>query len=182
MTLSMTLGMTIGLRRTMWMMWGELIGVALVSVAAVIGVAAVMLHYPAVFTVFKYVGGTYLFYLGVQLWLSLGKMAITQKPKIKEISRLQLAVQGFTTAVANPKGWAFTISLLPPFINAQEPMAPQLMVLLSIILIAEFICLMLYASGGQSLSKMLQRRGNIQLLNRVAGSLMCGVGCWLVVG
>lgn len=49
MTLSMTLGMTIGLRRTFPMMWGELIGVGLVSIAAVVGVAAVMLNYPAFF-------------------------------------------------------------------------------------------------------------------------------------
>ena len=43
MTLSLTLGLTIGLRRTFWMMWGELVGVGLVAVSAAIGVAAVML-------------------------------------------------------------------------------------------------------------------------------------------
>lgn len=36
MTLALTLGMSIGVRRTMYMMWGELIGVALVSVLAVV--------------------------------------------------------------------------------------------------------------------------------------------------
>jgi len=51
MTLSMTLGMTIGVRRTFWMMWGELLGVGLVSLAAVAGVAALMLNYPAAFLV-----------------------------------------------------------------------------------------------------------------------------------
>ena len=43
MTLAMTLGMSLGVRRTLHMMWGELVGVALVSVLSVIGVAAVML-------------------------------------------------------------------------------------------------------------------------------------------
>lgn len=33
MTLAMTLGMSIGVRRTLWMMLGELTGVALVAVA-----------------------------------------------------------------------------------------------------------------------------------------------------
>ena len=61
MTLSMTLGMTIGVRRSLPMMWGELIGVALVSIASVIGVAAVMLNYPAIFLLLKYLGGGYLF-------------------------------------------------------------------------------------------------------------------------
>lgn len=57
MTLAMTMGMTIGVRRTLWMMWGELAGVGLVAVSAVIGVATIMLNYPALFTVFKYAGG-----------------------------------------------------------------------------------------------------------------------------
>ena len=60
MTLSLTLGMSIGVRRTFWMMWGELSGVALVSIAAVAGVATIMLNYPALFVVLKYAGGAYL--------------------------------------------------------------------------------------------------------------------------
>lgn len=57
MTLAMTMGMTIGVRKTFYMMWGELVGVALVSVASVSGVAAVMLNHPALFTLLKYAGG-----------------------------------------------------------------------------------------------------------------------------
>ena len=66
MTLALTLGMTIGIRKTLWMMWGELAGVALVSISAVIGVASIMLNYPLVFTIFKYLGGLYLIFLGTQ--------------------------------------------------------------------------------------------------------------------
>ncbi len=47
MTLALTLGMTIGYKRTLWMMIGELVGVAVVSVSAVVGIAAVMLTYPS---------------------------------------------------------------------------------------------------------------------------------------
>ncbi len=46
MTLALTMGMTIGVKKTFYMMWGELFVVALVSIAAVSGVAAVMLKYP----------------------------------------------------------------------------------------------------------------------------------------
>lgn len=53
MTLALTLGMSVGYRRTLWMMVGELLGVALVAVSAVVGIAAVMLRYPDIFTLFK---------------------------------------------------------------------------------------------------------------------------------
>jgi homoserine/homoserine lactone efflux protein len=183
MTLSMTLGMTIGLRRTFWMMWGELIGVGLVSIAAVAGVAAVMLNYPAAFLVLKYVGGGYLCYLGIQMWFSKGKMALDEKnAKRINCSDSELAVQGFVTAIANPKGWAFMISLLPPFIDPAYSLAPQMLILLVIILIIEFCCLIIYASGGKTLRNILRKRSNVKILNRVAGTLMLGVGIWLAVG
>ncbi len=60
MTLALTLGMSVGYRRTLWMMIGELAGVALVSISAVLGIAAVMLNYPWLFTFLKFGGGAYL--------------------------------------------------------------------------------------------------------------------------
>ena len=77
MTLAMSLGMSVGLKRTFFMMAGELIGVAIVALSSVVGVAAIMVNHPDVFMVFKYVGGAYLAYLGVQLWMSRGKMALS---------------------------------------------------------------------------------------------------------
>ncbi|MGF1707276.1 LysE family translocator [Enterovibrio baiacu] len=183
MTLAMTLGMSIGVRRSLHMMWGELIGVALVSISSVIGVAAIMLNYPSLFSVLKYVGGAYLFYLGLQMWMSRGKMAIPSDLSAgTDTSPMTLAMQGFVTAIANPKGWAFMISLLPPFINPSLAMPPQLAVLIGIILMTEFGCLLLYASGGRTLRHFLQKSGNVRLMNRIAGTLMMGVGVWLAVG
>ncbi|USE38413.1 LysE family translocator [Endozoicomonas sp. SCSIO W0465] len=183
MTLAMTLGMTVGVRRALWMMLGELLGVGLIAVLAVVGVAAVMLNYPAAFTVFKWVGGVYLFYLGVQMWLSRGKMAIPEEgQRPVETGARELMMQGFVTAIANPKGWAFCISLLPPFISEDLPVAPQLIILVSIILMIEFVCLNIYAAGGRTLRHFLQKSGNVRVMNRIAGSLMMGVGIWLAFG
>ena len=183
MTLSMTLGMSLGVRRTLHMMWGELIGVGLVSVLSVIGVAAIMLNYPGIFAAFKYVGGAYLVWLGIQMWQAKGKMAIPADLSAgQQTSATGLAVQGFVTAIANPKGWAFMISLLPPFISADMPMAPQITALVALILVIEFSCLLLYASGGRTLRHFLAKSGNVTLMNRIAGTLMLGVGVWLALG
>lgn len=188
MTLSMTLGMTIGLKRTFWMMAGELVGVGLVAIFSMIGVATILLKQPSLFMAFKWIGGLYLLYIGIEMWRSKGRLAI-QENTIQESTRLtsyvsakSLIAQGFITAIANPKGWAFFIALLPPFIDQSLPLAPQLSVLLVLILLIEFICLVLYASVGQSLSYLLCKRSNVQLMNRIAGSLMMGVAVWLVMG
>lgn len=184
MTLSMTLGITIGVKRTLWMMAGELVGVGLVAFAAVLGVAAVMLSAPWAFTTFKWAGGLYLGWLGLQMWRSRGKMAIPETPSAENtaISRRTLAMQGFITAVANPKGWAFFMVLLPPFVDSDLPLAPQLTFLVCLILLIEFTALLCYALGGQTLNRLLQKSANVRLINRLAGSLMVGVGVWLALG
>jgi len=180
MTLALTMGMTIGLRLTLWMMAGELVGVGVVAGAAVLGVAAVVVQYPDIFVFIKYAGGGYLAFIGVQMWMSRGRMALDMDSEITvQPHRSELAVQGFVTAISNPKAWAFMISLLPPFINLDRAVGPQLAVLVVLILVMEFVCLVIYATGGKSLRKFLQNTGNVRLLNRIAGSLMVGVGGWL---
>jgi len=183
MTLALSLGMSIGLRRSLHMMWGELLGVGLVASAAALGVAALMLQFPQAFVVLKLGGGAYLGWLGIQMWQSKGKLVMPEPgSEVPSQSNLQLAFNGFITAIANPKGWAFFVTLLPPFLNQNQPLAPQLSALVAVILLLEFICLLIYASGGKALRHLLMDRGNVKLLNRIAGSLMVGVGIWLAVG
>jgi len=183
MTLALTLGMTIGVKKAMSMMVGELLGVAIVATAAVVGVATILLNHPSVFFVLKSVGAVYLFYLGIQMWRSKGRLAIPDNLSQHSHANFKsLASQGFITAIANPKGWAFFIALLPPFINTETSLLPQSIHLISIILIFEFICLMMYASGGQTLRKLLLNRGNVMIMNRISGSLMAGVAIWLALG
>jgi threonine/homoserine/homoserine lactone efflux protein len=181
MTLAMSLGISIGVRRTLWMMAGELAGIMLVATAAVIGVAALLLQAPVVFAVFKWLGAAYLVYMGAQTWRS-------EPPRLdllagdRSRTPASLIAQGFVTAVSNPKAWAFFVALLPPFVDRSRPLAPQLLALLAVMLVIEFTSLQIYAHGGRALSEQLHRRGKARWLNRIAGTLMVGVGVWLALG
>lgn len=181
MTLAMTLGMTIGIKRTMWMMLGEVLGVAIVAISAVLGVASMMLNYPQAFALLKWLGGAYLIYIGFNMWRSKATLNLDDQTQ-ERIGKKALFNQGFVTAIANPKGWAFMISLLPPFINIDYALAPQLTILVAVILLSEFVCMMAYATGGKSLRLFLSRGDNIKWINAIAGSLMVAVGVWLAIG
>ena len=182
MTLSLTMGMAIGIRNTMKMMIGELAGVLLISLTAVVGGGTIIANYPNTFEVFKYLGGGYLFYVGIQMWRSLGKMSLnTDGSHSFSLNGFQLASQGFITAIANPKGWAFFLAMVPSFMNYEKPLMPQMSAMVLIILIIEFISLMIYATGGKALNKLLTKSGNVRLINRVAGTLMMFVGIWLAL-
>jgi len=181
MTMAMSLGLSIGVKRALWMMAGELLGVAIVATASAVGVATIMLQFPLLFLLFKIAGGLYLIFLGYELWMSKGRLALhNTEISALSVDRKALAWQGFITAIANPKGWAFFIALLPPFISPDHSVAIQLPILILIILILEFICLLIYAAGGKTVRVLLQSRQNVKLINRLAGTLMVGVGIWLM--
>ena len=183
MTLAMTLGMSQGVRRTLWMMWGEMLGVALVAILAVCGVAAIMLQFPAVFQWFKLLGAAYLAWIGLQMWRAKGKLALPQPGELPALMpRRTLFSQGFITAVSNPKGWAFHMALLPPFIDPTLAFWPQLLVLVAIIILLEFGSMLLYASGGKALALFFGKANRVQYLNRIGASLMFGVALWMVLG
>jgi threonine/homoserine/homoserine lactone efflux protein len=181
MTLAMSLGISIGVRRTGWMMAGELAGIALVGTAAVFGVAALLLTAPTIFAVFKWIGAAYLFYTAWQTWRAEPSDS-GQLTSGDRRSNFSLVLQGFVTATANPKAWAFLVALLPPFVDKTRPVAPQLIALLGVMLLIEFVCLQIYARGGRALSEQLHLRGKARWLNRMASVMMAGVGIWLALG
>ncbi|MFT6269266.1 MAG: threonine/homoserine/homoserine lactone efflux protein [Alphaproteobacteria bacterium] len=181
MSLAMTLGMTIGVKKTLYMMLGEVFGVALVAVLAVIGVASVMIQYPTVFTILKWVGGTYLLYLGIKMWMTKVHIEADTQMSYRKITPTKLILQGFVTAIANPKGWAFMISLLPPFLDIAKPLPIQLLVLVSIIMMSELICMLIYANGGKWLRRILNKGNHAQWINRIGGALLAIIGVWLAL-
>ncbi len=180
MTLALTMGIAIGVRNTMKMMFGELIGVLIVAGISVVGGGAIVSSFPMAFLFLKYGGGLYLMVVGYQMINSRGSLALNfDGANVYEISFIKLSLQGFITAVANPKGWAFFIAIVPAFINYEISLFPQMSALVFIILVIEFLSLMLYAIGGQALGVLLKRRNNFRVINRIAGILMICVGIWL---
>ncbi len=181
MMLALSMGINIGLRKTINMMYGELLGVSIIVIACAIGVATIMTKYPFLLIALKYLGGAYLAYLGILMWQQKGKMTFDTTSSYYHTSKIKLATQGFITAIANPKGWAFFIAMLPPFINQNLPLAPQLIIFTILILIIELISLLVYASSGNILKIKLEKSSNVKLLNKISGSLMISIGFWLAL-
>lgn len=180
MSLAMTLGLYIGVKRTMWMMLGEVIGVATVAISAVLAIAAFTQAFPLTLSILKGCGAAYLVYLGIQAWVS------TQDPQNEQTnsvyhSAVKLMAQGFITAITNPKGWAFMVALLPPLMDSTKSTSLQLLVFVSIIMLSEFFCMMVYASSGRALRAFFTRNNNYIWMNRITGVLLIGVGVWLVM-
>ena len=68
MTLAFTLGLSIGYQRTLWMMVGELSGVATVFTATFWSLGWLLSRDPIYFKVVSLLGGAYLLYLAYHLF------------------------------------------------------------------------------------------------------------------
>lgn len=173
MTLAFSLGLSQGYRKTLWMMAGEMTGVIVVVSSTVYLLGWLLRLDPMWFNALALAGAVYLLWIARQLWLA--DPALAEQRTADTLTPLSLAVLGFTTAIMNPKGWAFMVALLPGFMDGEKALFPQLALFLSVMLTTEFISLSLYAGGGRWLRQFLGEGARLGVLNKVAASLMVGV-------
>lgn len=180
MTLAFTLGLSIGYQRTLWMMLGELIGVATVFTATFWSLSWLLSRDPIYFQIISFVGGVYLLYLAFQLFRETHEMI--KNRDLKNTHPMALAILGYVTAVSNPKGWAFLMALLPGFVSTDTELVPQFVIMMGIMLTTEFISMTAYATGGQWLASRLSNSRGIVNANRVAASMLTLAALWVLSG
>ncbi|MBL6695732.1 MAG: LysE family translocator [Luminiphilus sp.] len=173
MTLAFSLGLSQGYRKTLWMMAGEMTGVIVVVSSTVYLLGWLLRLDPMWFNALALAGAVYLLWIARQLWLA--DPALAEQRTANTLTPMSLAVLGFTTAIMNPKGWAFMVALLPGFMDGEKALFPQLALFLSVMLTTEFISLSLYAGGGRWLRQFLGEGARLGVLNKLAASLMVGV-------
>jgi len=180
MTLAFTLGLSIGYKRTLWMMLGELSGVASVFTATFWSLGWLLSQDPIYFQIISFVGGVYLLYLAFQLFRETPETI--ESRDLKKTHPMALAILGYVTAVSNPKGWAFLMALLPGFVSSDTELTSQFIIMMGIMLTTEFVSLTVYATGGQWLaSRLSSSKGNVNA-NRVAASMLTLAALWVLSG
>ncbi len=170
MTLAFSLGLSQGYRQTLWMMWGELAGVATVVISCVLLLAWIQSLSAIYFTALALIGGSYLLWTAYRLWTQ--PVLFTGNENRPHLSAGALLVLGYVTAVMNPKGWGFMIALLPGFMSVDYSTPQQLAAFLGVMLPSEFLSMTLYATGGSGLRRFLTTERRLTNLNKVAAGLM----------
>ncbi|WP_394223149.1 LysE family translocator [Alteromonas gracilis] len=141
-------------------------GVSATSLGVLLSTSAVL------FTALKYVGATYLIYLGIKLWRSPAINIQLNNKSVKNIKKQFL--EGFILQLTNPKPIFFFISVFPQFINVQADYLAQFSLLVatfSSIIIVVHICYSLVASTVRTY--LTSDKGGL-LVNKLGGfTFMC---------
>lgn len=115
-------------------------GVFVHTLAAATGLSIIIQNSAIAFSVIKYVGAAYLFYLAILAFKDKGSsINLKQGKPIREKSFFQLMRQGFFMNVLNPKVALFFLAFLPQFISLNGIKVEYQMILLGLIFIGQTI-------------------------------------------
>jgi len=172
-------GLAQGGRASLWANAGILTGNTFYFALSALGLGAVLLASPDVFTVIKLVGAAYLIYLGIRTIVGVG-LGLRPDGVIGAITRDWATLgRGFALQAANPKALMFFVALLPQFINPNRPIGLQILILGVTSVVIEFFVLAGYGYLAGRAAVLARRPRFVALTNRVSGGMLVAAGAGL---
>ena len=158
------------------------LGVFLWTAAAALGLAAIVAHSAAAFTVVKLAGAVYLVYLGLQtLRASRVRRAASAQPTVRAALGGGAAFrQGLVSNLLNPKIAVFFTSLLPQFVGAHAT-GTDLLILGALFNAMGVVWLVTYAVIAARGRETLARPRVKRVLDRLTGVALLGLGARLAL-
>jgi threonine/homoserine/homoserine lactone efflux protein len=146
---------------------------------AAIGMTAVLAASTVAFTVFKFLGACYLFYLSVVILRSGGSAAPRDAEGDTSIGRYLL--RGFIANAINPKVALFFLAFLPQFVRAGNVAVQMVLLGVSFAVLTAIAFMTLgYFSG--EIGAWLRARPHVgRRLNQLTGALFIGLGIRLLL-
>ena len=177
--LSMSHGLSYGVRKTSATILGLQLGLLLVLLIAGAGVGSLLIASETAFNIVKIVGACYLIYIGFQQWRSTGGLVTENDATQPATSWQKRTLSGFLTNATNPKGIIFMVAVLPQFMTPDRPLWLQLLILSVTTLAIDTVVMHGYAASASVLRRLLRDSKAMRIQNKVFGGLLMLVGMGL---
>jgi len=172
-------GMSNGFRRSYWAVAGIALANAIYFALSATGVAALIVASSTLFSIIKWVGVAYLFYLGISAVLSKASALTVTQDASQAVSGLRAFWQAVIVELSNPKALLYFVALLPQFVDPDRPVAPQMLVFGVTCIVLDTIAYTLYAWLGSKTQRFTARAGFVKASNRASGSLLMIAGAMM---
>ena len=169
-------GLSRGGAASLWANAGILAGNTFYFLLSAFGLGAMLLASHELFTIIKYAGAAYLVFLGVQTIRGSGLAVATTSAVDLNKSGWTTLARGFALQVANPKALVFFVALLPQFIDARRPIAPQIAILAITSVLIEFLVLGGYGYLAGRASLLARRPSFVKRTNLASGVMLIVAG------
>jgi RhtB (resistance to homoserine/threonine) family protein len=184
-TRSMAQGQTAGFYSVLGITSGILVHTLLAS----LGLSVLLANSPTAFVLVKYIGASYLCYLGFKMLTSKSSNSITNSlskdqhvTSQKDVDGWQIYKQGVLTNVFNPKVALFFLAFFPQFIDSSYAygMLSFLMLGLTFATTGFFWCLCLALLAARFSARLREKPSIETMLNRISGVVFIGLGIRLL--
>lgn len=123
-----------------------------------LGLGALILAFPKAFHVLAWAGAAYLVWLGLKsLWAGIRNIESHATATVR--AGRSAFLDGFMVQIANPKILLFFSGVLPPFLDIERPLAPQLIMFACATIGMDLISMSSYGLGGAALSTRMNEPG-----------------------
>lgn len=158
--------------------WATVPGVALgdftAMTASLLGAGAILAASATLFTALKIAGAVYLIWLGVKLWRSDDRMGSIHTAGRQ--SKVSMFRASYIVTALNPKGIVFFVAFVPQFVNVNEPVLGQFIILEATFLVLAALNVAIWAVLAGKLRERFKSPKGLKIVNRIGGSFLICAG------
>jgi threonine/homoserine/homoserine lactone efflux protein len=153
------------------------------TIAAAVGLSAILAASAAAFTGVELIGAAYLVYLGITLWHAKAQFPGPETTALPGTSLRNVFAQGFLINVLNPKVALFFLAFLPQFIDAAAPGKTAAFLFLgSVFIVNGTLWNLFVAWSAANIGRRIEEHSNLGVwLNRIVGSVLVCLGIKLAL-
>jgi len=168
-------GLRNGIATALGIVVGDLVFVAI----AILGMSALAAMMGSLFSVFKYVGGAYLIYLGIKILRSRGSdLTISDNRHSTLVSSF---ASGFLLTMGDLKAIFFYASLFPTLLDLSTLSVADTAIIVAVTIVTVGGVKTAYAIAAKTITSRFQARSTSTRTQKVAGGLMVGVGSYIII-
>jgi len=172
-----------GWRKATFAALGNISGLLFLGIISITGLGTILSKSQLIFPIIKYAGSAYLIYMGSKMILRKNADFKIEKLKLmdSEATNRRIFFKAMGVALSNPKAIVFLTALFPQFINIENNLFPQFLILILVLISFSFTFLMLYAILAQQAGNWLKHPARAKWINYIGGSIFMGFGIVLAL-
>ncbi|NIY80700.1 LysE family translocator [Celeribacter sp. HF31] len=155
---------------------GVALGDFIAMSASLLGLGALVMASATAFTVIKWAGAVYLFYLGFKMLKSAPQASLGTVEQMGHVSSRQVFLHASAVTALNPKSIGFFIAFVPQFLTPGAPLAPQFTLLIATFVGLATVNALAYALLANLMRKRIQRPRVMRNMTRAGGVALLGMG------
>lgn len=178
---AMSAGLNHGFRTGYVTVVGLVLGIWTQLIVVGVGLGALLSTSSTAFGAVKWCGVAYLVWLGIQQWRAPVRPLAAAQAALGEVSVASMILRGWMVNAVNPKGTVFLLAVVPQFLDLNQPLALQYLVIGLTLSFTDFVVMAGYTAFAARVLSSFKSAVHMRAMNRIFGSLFVLAGAFLSV-